>query len=292
MVAKPDGRGGDGGGVGSDDTPRRSIVHHLERPTRIGRRDHGLAGEERLVRPHPEVLVDRCVEGGKARRVQVLELLGRDAAGETHAARQPSLVDELLEARAVGPVTRHDDTERRLLRCGLEQQVDPLRAVEAADGQHEVPGAVVPVFEGLRWVRQHLGDESGGALEPARDVLRGGEEARRLAERDAVELLHLPPHRAILGRLAELAELGAVELVRLPELVDEPHALLRVANDVRGELGRHHHVDRAAVRLGQVEEPPEERLREHARARVPLERNRDDVRLVASRAQAPRRACR
>ena len=145
--------------------------------------------------------------------------------------------------------------------------------------------ALVAVVERLRRVRQHLGDEPGRALEPAGDVPRGGEEPRRLAERDAVELLHLAAHRAVLGRLAELAELGAVELVRLPELVHEPDALLGVADDVRGELRRDDHVDRAAVGLGQVEQPPEERLRQHAGARIPLERDRDDLGLVAARAQ-------
>ena len=134
-------------------------------------------------------------------------------------------------------------------------------------------------------MRQHLGDEAGRALEPAGDVLRGGEEPRRLAERDAVELLHASSHRAILGRLAELPEVGAVELVGLPELVHEPDALLRVPDRVGGELGRHDHVDRASVGLRQVEQPPEERLRQHARAGIPLERDGDDLRLVPAGAQ-------
>ena len=44
-------------------------------------------------------------------------------------------------------------------------------------------------------------------------------------------------------------------------------------------------VDRAPVRLGQVEEPPEERLVEHARPRVPLERDGDQLGLVIALAQ-------
>ena len=78
-------------------------------------------------------------------------------------------------------------------------------------------------------------------------------------------------------------ELGAVELVRLAELVDEPHALVAMAHDVRGELRRDDDVDPAAVGLVEIEHAPQERLREHARARIPLERHRDEVGLVTAR---------
>ncbi len=44
-------------------------------------------------------------------------------------------------------------------------------------------------------------------------------------------------------------------------------------------------VDRAPVRLGQIEEPPEERLVEDARPRVPLERDGDELGLVLALAQ-------
>ena len=47
-------------------------------------------------------------------------------------------------------------------------------------------------------MREHLGDEARRALEPARDVARGREEARRLAERGAIEILHLATDRAVL----------------------------------------------------------------------------------------------
>ena len=134
-------------------------------------------------------------------------------------------------------------------------------------------------------MRQDLGDEARRPLEAPRDVRRRREEACRLAERAPVELLHLPAERPLLGRPAELPELGAVQLVRLPELVHEPHALLTVPDDVGRELRRHHDVDRAAVGLFEVEHAPEERLGEHAGARVPLERDRDEIRLVPARAQ-------
>ena len=134
-------------------------------------------------------------------------------------------------------------------------------------------------------MRQHLGDEARRALEPPGDVRGRREQTRRLAERDAVELLHLAAERPLLRRGAELAELGAVELVRLPELVHEPDALLGVADDVRGELRRDDHVDPAPVRLLEVEQAPEERLRQHARAGIPLERDRDEVGVVPPRAE-------
>ena len=46
---------------------------------------------------------------------------------------------------------------------------------------------------------EHLGDEARRALEPAGDVARGREQARRLTERDAIEILHLAAQRAVLG---------------------------------------------------------------------------------------------
>ncbi len=134
-------------------------------------------------------------------------------------------------------------------------------------------------------MRQDLGDEARRPLEAPRDVRRRREETRRLAERAPVELLHLPAESALLGCRAELPEVGAVQLVGLPELVHEPHTLLTVPDDVGRELRRHHDVDRAAVRLFEIEHPPEERLGQHAGARVPLERDRDEIRLVAARAQ-------
>ena len=83
-------------------------------------------------------------------------------------------------------------------------------------------------------------------------------------------------------------ELRPVELVRLPELVHEPDDLVRVAHDVRGELRRDHEVDRPPVHFLEVEQPPQERLREHARAGVPLERDGDEVGLVPEGAQLVR----
>ena len=134
-------------------------------------------------------------------------------------------------------------------------------------------------------MRHHVGVDARRAREAVGDVLRGREDPPRLAEADAVEPVDLPAERAVGRRLGELAELGAVELVRLAELVQEPDDLVRVADAVRRELRRDHEVDRAAVRFGQVGEPPEERLGQHPLAGVPLERQRDDVGLVPALAQ-------
>ena len=54
---------------------------------------------------------------------------------------------------------------------------------------------------------------------------------------------------------------------------------------VRRELRRDHDIDGTAVRLLEVEQPPQEGLRQHALARVPLERNGHELRLVAALAQ-------
>jgi hypothetical protein len=64
--------------------------------------------------------------------------------------------------------------------------------------------------------------------------------------------------------------------------MQEPHDLVGMANAVGRELRRHDEVDAASVGLGDVGEPPEERLREHLLGRIPLERDGDEVSLVAA----------
>ena len=255
------------GASGATTSPVCAVVHDVERASGVGRRDHGLAREERLVRPHAEVLVDGRVEDRRARRVELREALRADAALEAHATVEPAVVGDRLEPLAVGAVGRDDDVEAGRCARPPEQEIDPLRAVEAARGEHESLGRRRAVRQRLGRMRKHLGVEAGRALEPPGDVRGRREQARRLREGDPVELLDLPAERAILGRRPELAEVGAVELVRLTELVDEPHALVRVADDVRRELRRDHDVDPAPVRLLEVEHSPEERLRQDAGAR-------------------------
>src|SRR5207237_4328814 len=104
-------------------------------------------------------------------------------------------------------------------------------------------------------------------------------------QREAGEAVDGAAERPALRRLVELTQLGAVELVSLAELVQEPDDLVRVADDVGGELRRDDEVDRRAVGLLQVEQPPEKRLREDAFARIPLERDRDELHVVPAPAQ-------
>ena len=63
----------------------------------------------------------------------------------------------------------------------------------------------------------------------------------------------------------------------------QPDALLGVPGDVRRELRAYDEVDPPAVRLLEIEHAPEERLRQDAGARIPLERDGDEVGLVPSR---------
>jgi hypothetical protein len=130
-----------------------------------------------------------------------------------------------------------------------------------------------------------LGLERKRPLQPVGDIPRDGAQLARLAERDPVEAVHGAAQRPRLRIVAELAQLGAVEVVRLAELVHEPDDLVRVAHGVGGELRADHEVDRATVRLLEVDEAPEEGLGQDALARVPLERDGDERRFVAARAQ-------
>ena len=93
---------GELGGLGRDDDPGLAVVDDLERAAGVDRRHDRLPGEERLVRDHPEVLVERRVVDGEAARVEIGEPLVVDAADELDLAVQPG--GEPLEPLAVGPV--------------------------------------------------------------------------------------------------------------------------------------------------------------------------------------------
>ena len=62
------------GGIGRGDEPRAAVGDDLERAAGVRRRQHGLLGQERLVRHHPEVLVDGRVVDGEAASVERGEL--------------------------------------------------------------------------------------------------------------------------------------------------------------------------------------------------------------------------
>jgi hypothetical protein len=74
--------------------------------------------------------------------------------------------------------------------------------------------------------------------------------------------------------------------------VHEPDALVRVLDRVRRELRRDQQVDSSTFDFVEVEQPPRERVREDTRARVPLERNRDERGLVPARVQLCRQTLR
>src|SRR5581483_6173535 len=182
---------------------------------------------------------------------------------------------------------RDDDAERRLAPRRFDQQVEAFRAIEPADREDEAFRLRGAIVECLRRVRQQLRLDAVEALQAIRDVARGREHAARLAQRDRVEPRNCLPRRAVERRLVVLAEIGAVVVVGLEELVQHPGDLVRVTHAVRGELRRDDAVDRPAVGLGQVDEPPQECLVEHARLRIPLERHGDELRLVPSRPERP-----
>ena len=103
-----------------------------------------------------------------------------------------------LEPSPVRPVADDDRAQRRIERHGLEQQIDPLGAVEPARGEDEVAVAVTAKRKLLRRVRQHLGDETRRPLEPVGHVAGRREQARGLAERDPVQTLDRAPQRPVL----------------------------------------------------------------------------------------------
>jgi hypothetical protein len=191
----------------------------------------------------------------------------------------------VLEPLAVGAVAGDHHAQRRLGGRRLEQEVDTLGAIEAADGEHEVLVRVAAVVELLRRRQDDLRLEPERTLEAVGDVARDREQLPRLAERTAVELVDLAARGSVDGALAELAEVGAIELVGLAELVHEPHALVRVPDRVRRELRRDQQVDLPPFDLVQVEQAPRERVRQQPLRRVPLERHGDECRFVPASVQ-------
>jgi hypothetical protein len=82
--------------------------------------------------------------------------------------------------------------------------------------------------------------------------------------------------------LSELSQLGAVQLVRLAKLMDEPDDLARVADDVGRKLRRDHQVNAATVDLLEVEQSPQKGVSQDLCAGVPLERNAHERDLVVA----------
>ena len=110
--------------VGAATSPVAPSVDDLERPAGVGRRDHRLLGEERLVRDHAEVLVDRRVVDGEAasRRGRRARPRRRDPRS-TRPLRPRSRASSSSRSRS-GPSPTMTHRERRVERGRLDQQVD------------------------------------------------------------------------------------------------------------------------------------------------------------------------
>ena len=69
--------------------------------------------------------------------------------------------------------------------------------------------------------------------------------------------------------------------------MDQPRDLVRVPDEVGRKLRGDHQIDRPAVAFAQIEQPPRRGVRQDFFLRVPLERDADELGLVAARAQLP-----
>ncbi len=154
-------------GSGDDDEPRLTIADDVEWPTRIGCCDHRLLREEALVRPHPEVLVDRRVVDRAAACVEVGETLWAHPPFEAHAAVEATVADDPLEPRSVGPVADDHHLETGVERRRLDQHVEALGTVESARREDEP-------FGGLAAVRELLRPGAAGSRRRGRSSARGG----------------------------------------------------------------------------------------------------------------------
>ena len=147
-----------------------AIGDDLEGAACVGGRHHRLLGQECLVRDHPEVLVHRGVVDSEAACVQTRELFLVDATGKACTTVEGVPLGNLLEPGPVRSVADDDTPERGIRGKRVEEQLVPLRTVEAADGQHEVVVALGPVRQLLRRMGHHLRRDPGRALESLGDV--------------------------------------------------------------------------------------------------------------------------
>ena len=88
-------------GIGRGHDARHVVLHELERPARVGRRDHGLAGEEALDRHVAVVLVLRGIEGRPAPGVEVDHVARGHEAEEVHPVGDPERRREAAQVALV-----------------------------------------------------------------------------------------------------------------------------------------------------------------------------------------------
>ena len=93
-----------------------------------------------------------------------------DATGKACTTVEGVPLGNLLEPGPVRSVADDDTPERGIRGKRVEEQLVPLRTVEAADGQHEVVVALGPVGQLLRRMGHHLRRDPGRALESLGDV--------------------------------------------------------------------------------------------------------------------------
>ena len=292
---EPRARPASAAGSGSHDEPGPAVGDDLERPAGVGRRHDRLLGQERLVRapsrsPRRRARSRRRGSARRGRRAR----RRRHAAGEGRRGRRGRAGARAPRA-ARGPGPSPATTPRS---AASAASASSSRSTRFARSSRPTERTKSP-YASQRYASACGGCGStsaampGRALEPAGDVrARSRTTFRASPSATAVEALHL--RGAARGPRAdsrELAELGAVELVRLAELVQRarrPCCGWRTQYD--GNFVATTRSIAPAVRLLEVEQPPEERLRQHALARVPLERHRHERPPRGRARAAPRRA--
>ena len=134
---------------------------------------------------------------------------------------------------------------------------------------------------------ERLGRQAVELRQPLRGVARVGEDRPALAEHLGVELDQAVAQPDVRLDVAEVAVLGAAQLVRGAVLMDQPRDLARMAHEVGRKLRGDHQIDRLPVALAQIEQPPRRGVRQDLVLRIPLERHADELRLVPALAQLP-----
>src|SRR5205085_239 len=116
-----------------------------------------------------------------------------------------------------------------------------------------------------------------------------GEDLARFGDETGVAVAHEVAHARAFGIGREVVEGRAPEIVGRAVLVYDPQNLARVRDRVGRELHPDDEVNRLAVRFRHVEQTPRERAAHDLGGRVPLERQRRDLRVVPGlRERAPK----
>ena len=259
-----------------------AVFDELQRAAGIEGRHHRFAREERFQRHVAVILVERREHHTERVRVKLDELLRADAAGEGNAIGHARGSGRLLQRpaqRTFADAHQPDPAVRRSQRP--DDQIDALVCLEPADRQHVIAAGAGCELAGKR--RRMMQRPRADAIEP-RQPRRGGaavrEQARRFGQDFVVEGDEPVAETDVGFAVREFAVRRADQVVDGAVLVKEPRHLVRMADEVGGELGRNHRVDPLAIGLGEIHEPPGGRLCEELLLRIPLEGNRGRLRVV------------